>query len=228
MTHVTIFAGPYRSGRDQAEMVAPRALVVQLRKGANGAGMPAPVHWFSKLDLDFGVSDPAEVAAGIEDVLKSLEAAAHSPVVIDLWRLVARAYRDAKKNDDAYRCQSMAAECLVAEAESAASAMVASHHLSAAIAELHGIPGKKDRRTELRHRLIDTQARVSEEMSMFSQEMDLREIADQVEQGIIKLSLVDKLLFFADLVQSPEPGTRRDYIRRSDTDAAGSNNIVAF
>ena len=47
------------------------------------------------------------------------------------------------------------------------SAMLASSMLSEAIAELHGIPGKKDRRRELRTGLIDIQAGISEEMSSF-------------------------------------------------------------
>lgn len=77
--------------------------------------------------------------------------------------------------------------------------MLASHSLSAAIAELHGIPGKKERRTELRHRLIDIQTHITEEMSVFTQEMDLREIAQQVEKSIKDAGLFDKLLVFAGL-----------------------------
>jgi hypothetical protein len=83
--------------------------------------------------------------------------------------------------------------------------MLASHHLSEAIAELHGISGKKDRRTKLRHRLIDIQARIPDEMSSFSHEMDLRELAERVEKNIEGLSLLDKLLAFAALARSPQP-----------------------
>jgi hypothetical protein len=185
----------------------PRELVVQLRKRANGAGTLVPVQWFSGLDLDFRISDPVDIGAGIEDVLKSLPEAVNSHVVIDLWRLAARAFRQGKRDDDAHRCQSMVAECQAAEAENAfakqRSALLASHHLSAAIAELHGVPGKKDRRTELRHRLIDVQAHISEEMSVFSQEMELQEVAGQVQKNIKKCGLVDKLLYFASLAHSP-------------------------
>lgn len=120
----------------------------------------------------------------------------------DLWRLAACGYH---LDDDAYRCKAAAAECLVAEAENTHSALVASHHLSAAIAELHGIPGKKERRTELRHRLIDVQAGISEEMSVFSQEVDLREIVENVEKEIKKHGLLDKLVAFATLAHSPDP-----------------------
>jgi hypothetical protein len=92
-------------------------------------------------------------------------------------------YHLAKKDEDKYRCQSEAAERFVAEAEADLagpnSAMLASHKLSSAIAQLHGIPGKKDRRKELQHRLIEVQARISEEMSTFSHKLDLREIAEK-------------------------------------------------
>jgi hypothetical protein len=195
-------------GWDKPETIRARVLVNDLRKRANSRGAPIPVHWFSELDLDFAVSDPGEVAAGIDDVLKSLiESGSHE--TIDLWRLAARAYHLAKKDDDAHRCQSEAAERLVAEAEAALSkqnsAMLASHSLSAAIAELHGIPGKKDRRTELRHHLIDVQARIPEELSIFSQEMDLRGIAQTVEKSFHDGGFLEKMLRFAALANSPDP-----------------------
>jgi hypothetical protein len=192
-------------GWDRAETMAARLLVAQLRKRANGVGMLVPVQWFSRLDLDFGVSDPAEVAAGIDDVLKTLQRHENMHALVNLWRLAARAYHLSKQDHDAYRCKAAAAECLVAEAENAGSALVASHHLSAAIAELHGIPGKKDRRTELRHRLIDIQASISEELSVFSQEVDLREIIENIEKEIKKHGVLNKLLLFATLARSPEP-----------------------
>ena len=141
----------------------------------------------------------------LDDVLNTLQGHENTHALLALWRLAARAYHLAKKDNDAYRCKAAAAECLVAEAENAQSALVGSHHLSAAIAELHGIPGKKDRRTELRHRLIDIQAGISEELSIFSQEVDLRAIVENVEKEIKKHGLLDKLLLFATVARSPDP-----------------------
>lgn len=88
--------------------------------------------------------------------------------------------------------------------------MLASHWLSAAIRQLHGLPDKKDRRTELRHRLVDVQAHIPDEMSVFSKELDLKEIAERVQDAINKATLLDKLLVFADLVRSPQPEALRD------------------
>ena len=198
-------------GWDKPETIRARNMVTDLRQRANAYGAPIPIRWFSELDLDSGVSDPAIVAGGIDEVLKAIPECTASHTVVDLWRLAARAYRAAKREDDAHRCQFEAAERLVAEAESALSkqnsAMLASRSLSAAIAELHGIPGKKERRTELRHRLIDVQARIPEELSVFTQEMDLREIARHVEKSINDVGFFDKMLVFASLCKSPDPDT---------------------
>jgi hypothetical protein len=42
-------------------------------------------------------------------------------------------------------------------------------------------------------------------MSLFSKEIDLREIAERIEKGIEKLGLIDQLLVLTDLVRSPSP-----------------------
>ncbi len=196
-------------GWDNVETIAATRLSFRFRKRATKMRALAPVLWFSELDLDFRVSDPAEVAAAIDDVLAVPSADANSHVVVELWKLAARAYHVAKKDDDKWRCQSEAAERLVSDAEADLvgpnSAMLVAHKLSAAIAQLHGIPGKKDRRRELKHRLVDIQARIPEEMSAFSQELDLREIAEKTEKYVGQMGLADKLFVFASLTHSPEP-----------------------
>lgn len=196
-------------GRDRAEALAARKVVTVLRKRATETLALVPVLWFSELDLDFSVSDPAEVGADIDQLLTALPNDAASHIVVELWRLAARAYHIAKRDNDKYRCQCEAAERLVSDAETVQakqnSALLASHTLSAAIAQLHGVPGKKDRRTELRHRLIDIQARIPEEMSPFSHELDLGDIAEKVDKAMGRLSLTDKLFAFAGLSYSPAP-----------------------
>ncbi len=83
--------------------------------------------------------------------------------------------------------------------------MLAAHELSNAVTELHGVPGKKDRRTELRHRLVDVQARITEEMSSFSHPIDLRDIAAQAEESTEGLGLLDTLCMLAEFARSPDP-----------------------
>jgi hypothetical protein len=155
---------------DNAETIAAREAVILLRKRASESRALVPVLWFAELDLEFGLSDPAEVAAAIDGILAVPSADANSHVVVGLWKLAAHAYHLARKDEEKYRCQSAATERFVSDAEADLvgpnSAMLAAHKLSAAIA--HGIPGKKDRRRELKHRLVDIQARIPEEMSAFS------------------------------------------------------------
>lgn len=194
------------TGWDKPETAAARELVKELTGQAIAKETLVPIDWFCELDLDFGVSDPAEIGANLDRVLAAIPAGSGSHNVVDLWRLGARAYHLAKMEDDKNRCLGEAAEVLVAEAEGKqGSAMLASHFLSSAIAQLHGIPGKRDRRTALRHKLIDIQARVPEEMTVFSQEIDLRKIVEEVRAAASKGSLLDKLFMFAALASSPDP-----------------------
>jgi hypothetical protein len=196
-------------GWEKQESVQAQEAVVDFRKRANAERALPPVQWFGKLDLDSGISKPGEVAADLDDVLKVVSTDAELDGLVDLWRLAARAYHLAKDDDNKYRCQSEAAECLARQAEEALtnqnSAMLAAHVLSAAIAEMHGIPGKKDRRIQLRHRLIDIQAQVPDEMSALSQEMDLREIAEKAENAVRQKGLLGKLFALAALTRSPDP-----------------------
>jgi hypothetical protein len=193
-------------GWENDEVVAARTLVQNVRTRAVKDGNPVPIHWFFEMDLDFGISEPREVATEIEAFLQDEVAERGSHMIVELWRLAARAYHYAKDDESKYRCRAAAAEALVTEAEKHGSAMLASHWLSAAISEYHGIPGKRERRTELRHKLIDVQSGISEEMSSFSHPMDLREIVEQVEKRLEgERELVDLLLIFADLERSPSP-----------------------
>ena len=194
------------AGWDNDEVVLARKLVPNVRVRAIEDGNPVPVHWFFELDLDFGISEPGEIAAEIETFLQNGVAESRSHIIVELWRLAAHAYHYAKNDEGKYRCRTAAAEALVAEADQHSSAMLASHWLSAAIAEYHGIPGKRDRRTELRHKLIDVQSGIAEEMSPFAHPMDLHAIVEQVEKQLEgQRELVDLLLIFANSERSPSP-----------------------
>ena len=193
-------------GWNKPESVSARELVKRVGEKAIAARALVPIHWFCDLDLDFVISDPAEIGEAIETVLLQRPLDLSSNVVVDLWNLAARAFHFAKRENDKNRCLGEAAEVLVGESlMNHGSAMLAAHLLSSAIAQLHGLPGKKDRRTELRHQLIDLQALVPEEMSVFSQELDLREIFEKVQTVVGRLDLCDMLFIFADLERSPDP-----------------------
>lgn len=146
-----------------------------------------------------------DIAAEIEEVLTSLPEKVDYHIAVELWRLASRAYQAGKKDEDKQRCQLAAAEMMVVEAEKIASPMLASHLLAAAIAELHGIASARQRRLELRHRLVEVQANVSEEMGAFSQRMDLSEYVKAIQEELRPLSVYDSLFVFASVVQSPDP-----------------------
>jgi hypothetical protein len=196
-------------GWDKAEVVRAREAVVRLRGQAVAVRAAAPLIWLAELDLDFGISSPVVVAAGIEEVLGAGAVEFHA--WISLWRLAARAYHVAKRQADKHRCQAAAAEAMAAEAERLlavgghAATMLASHEVSHAIAELHGVPAMRARRTELRHRLIDIQARIPEEMSVYAHEWDAKPLAEEIEARLGEAPLLDLLFIFAAIGKSPDP-----------------------
>jgi hypothetical protein len=191
-------------GWDKPQFDSLRQLLIKIRTGAVNLRAPVPVHWFCSLDLQMRVSEPVDLAADLEMVLANLPAGTDHHIIIDLWRLAARAYQIAKRNDDMHRCQTMAAEAMVAMADGNTSAMLAAQFIGNAIAALHGVPGAKARRLALRHRLIDVQAGISDEMTTFSQEIDLSELVERTRDAVTPLSLIDSLFVFAALSDSPQ------------------------
>jgi hypothetical protein len=196
-------------GWDKPETLRARDAVVRLREQAVTLKVAVPLIWFAELDLDFSLSAPLLVAAGIEEMLAAAEADIH--IRTSLWRLAARAYHVAKQDAETHRCVAEAAEAMVAEADRLEAgqghhaAMLASHELGNAIHELHGVPGKRERRTELRHRLIDVQARIPEEMSVYTHEWDVTSIAKKAEEAVAGATLLDTLFVFAGFAASPDP-----------------------
>ena len=198
-------------GRDKPETIAARETLRRLRKRSLTDGSQVEVQRFAALDLDFGVSNPAEVAADIEMVLTRGDAEGDRHSVVELWRLAARGCAYAKSDSERDRCLVEASNVLVAHADAVGgSAMLASHFLAQAIAQLGRIPGQRDRRKELRHRLVDVQANVIEEMGSFGHEMDLTEIAEHAQARLGDHALFDQLLIFAFLSNIPKPGDLRE------------------
>lgn len=192
-------------GWSKPEADAARAQLVAVRTRAVAARAAVPVLWYCELDLQMQVTDPLEIAAEIEDVLANLPEKVDHHILVDLWRLASRAYQTGKKEDDKQRCQVAAAEVMVAEAERIGSPMLKAHLLGNAIAELHGIASSRQRRTELRHRLVEVQANVGEEMGSFSQEVDLTDLVTSIQNKFKSLTVYDSLFVFAVLGQSPDP-----------------------
>jgi hypothetical protein len=163
-------------GLDQTDGSSPREMVADLRVRSFQNRLPVPALWFGHLDLDFRVTDPSGVGKGVESLIAGLGPGIDGHTIVNLWRLASRAFHLAKSDDDQHRSQSEAAEQLVRMAGQQPMALLNASMLAEAIAELHGVPGKKDRRRELRHRLVDVQAGIADEMSPFTIPIDLDEI----------------------------------------------------
>ncbi|MDP3409267.1 hypothetical protein [Bosea sp. (in: a-proteobacteria)] len=182
-----------------------QALAVRLREQAFAANDPAALRRFANIDLDFCLSDPAAVAEDVEGLIGAVAPSLDLDTEIELWRVAARAYQMAKRDDDRHRTRALAAETLVKLAEARGSAFVASKFLADAISELHGVPGKKERRKELQHRLVDVQAAIMDEMSSFSHRTDIRDLVEATVSTFEELGLVDMLFTLMGLASSPPP-----------------------
>ncbi len=193
------------TGMDKKGLWGAQKLVIDLRKRSIAKHQPRPAQMFGRLDLHFGISDAAQVGKEIEALIAALPAETDGDSLVELWRLAAAAYHVAKLDDDKRRCHSTAAELLVKTSRRQPSAMLAAHTLTEAIRELHGVPGSKDRRKELRHLLVDVQAGISDEMSPFAIPMNLEDLVKHVEAQMRRPTLLDKLFVFAALSQSPDP-----------------------
>ena len=200
-------------GGDEPSVMAARQLAADLLMRTLAGDAPVRLYGFADLDLDFEISPPAEVASGIEGYLDVRDGRLDPHTAVSLWHLAARGYHLSGRPDDQHRCQIAAADCFVAEADAMLArggrAMIAASSLSRAIAELHGVPGAKEKRKQLRHRLVDVQPGILDEMSSFTHPLDLSEPADKVRQILDDLSLTDMLMVLADLERSPDPGTAR-------------------
>lgn len=199
-------------GWDKTEVLRARAATIRLRDRAMASRSGVAMLGFAELDLDLGVSDPAAVAAGIESMLATSETD-DVHLICSLWRLAARGYHLTKRDSDKYRCQTAAAESMVVESERLfagkgarqVSATLASHMMVSAIAQLNGVRTAKDRRVALRHRLVDMQAHISDEMPIYSQQLDVSDLAVGVQAAMGNGALVDQLFRFALISISPDP-----------------------
>ena len=192
-------------GSEKPVVVAAKAAAARLRLQSMATKAHAALRWFCELDLDYAITDPSEIGDALSVMLAAPGDHANAHAVVELWQLAARAYRHAKNDENMHRCLSEAAERLVAHAMAQEeSALLKAHFLSNSIAALHGIPGKKGRRTALRHQLIDVQAKVAEELTTFSESIDLQKQASEVQRVLCDADFFDMLFLVADLGRSPE------------------------
>lgn len=188
-----------RIGWDREESKRCRDQMIRLRERALQSPHAGLALRYSRLDLEAGCSDPVVIAQGVEAYLDRLPTGTQAPK-LELWRLAGRAYRAAGDDEATKRCQLNAAEDLLAQtdhAETQGGMMLAAHWLGMAIAELHGLPEIRERRKQLRQRLLDIQSHLPDEMGHFEFPLDLQPIVEKVESHFDSLGLLDALFSLA-------------------------------
>lgn len=197
------------TGWDEDYSEKAKKWVVDFKKRSIDQSNLIHAGWFSELDLDYGLTDPKEIGNDLEGLLLNIGDSQSVHVVVKMWKLAAQAFHAAKDEQSKTRCRVAAAETLAEYSENIAknngSAMLASHWLAEAIAEYHGLPDFRIRRTELKHKLVDVQSNIIDEMSSYSHPMDIREIVLQTKEHFKDLALLEALLTFADMERSPMP-----------------------
>lgn len=182
-----------------------RGLAVELRESALSAKNVWASIRFSDLDLDFRISATDAVAREIERLTEIGEVAADPHQFVELLRVATRGYHLAKMQEEATRCQVNASERLEAHSKSySGSAMMEAHFLLNAIAQLSGVPNQRDRRAKLKHKLIDVQSRISEELAVQTFELDISDLVEETKDRMASLGLLDMLLCFAALSSIPK------------------------
>lgn len=164
---------------------------------------------FGELALCYAQVPPTDIAKSTEKFISDHITNTDDDKIADLWQLAARAYRSAKEQNEFYRCKTEVAECYVRFAEKFAAgdrgASVAAHWMSRGIDAYHGVPNIKERRTALRHRLVDIQSRISDELIPISETTDIRDIIKHSETQFENLCLSTALLRFTLLSRPPDP-----------------------
>lgn len=188
-------------GRDKEKSVNARELTARLRARAYREERVPEFCLMSELDFDFRISEPKNVATEAES-LAQRQLAFHDQH--RLWHLAARGYSLDKAEEEKNRCLTHAAEALVKVAEAGkGSAIYESHWLETAIAELGNVPGSRERRRELKHRLIDVQSNIFDEMKPFSQEADISEMVTAAQSAVSGKPFIVALANFARMMSSP-------------------------
>ena len=192
--------------KQKPDISALHAICKSLFKEALVRGEAHAVLAYGKLCLQYDVFNPGELARAIEKFVSGKYDTSDSHLRVEAWRLAASCHHHARDETERYRCQSEAAEELARHAlEGASSAMVSASFLMDAVRQLQGIPGKRERRAQLKEKLLQVQSSVGEEMSTFSHEIDLREVIEDTNGKFSDHSLFDQLMAFAVLDLSPDP-----------------------
>jgi hypothetical protein len=191
-------------GWDEEKSVALRQLVSSLRVDAVARNLAGSFRRLATLDLDYRISAATTIADEAELLA---DASSDQHVRYDLLHIAARAHRAGKDQPAAERLLLQAAECLVAISQAdPGSGMFEAHWLERAISEMQNVPGTKDRRRELKHRLVDAQSRIIDEMNHFSHSEDISAEVAAAKEAVAGKPLILALRALSRLSHAPNAG----------------------
>jgi hypothetical protein len=163
----------------------------------------------AELDLDFDISDPAIIAREAEDLFRGLGSVGDGHRELALLELCRKAFRQANDTSNEARLVVLAAECCVARADMLKMPMLESHWLARAIAIYGRGRATKERRNELRKRLIDVQERTLDDLTPIGQTIEIGDIVEKVQEKISGKSLATALRVLVLASWSPPPADLR-------------------
>lgn len=188
-------------GWDKEKAKALRSLVSELRAEAAQEKNARSFPRLATLDLDYRITEASTIAAEAEEIS---DATSDLHVKHDLLHVAGRAYRVGKDQVGAERNLLRAAECLVGISENhSGSGMFEAHWLERAISEMHHVSGTKEQRRALKHKLVDAQARIIDEMTSFSHTDDISEVVEASRAAAAGKSLPEALRAFSSLSRAP-------------------------
>lgn len=201
-----------RSFGTKAPDLAPLAMRLETaRQHALHAGEVSRHRELAELSLDYGLQKTEILAADIEASIAELEIGTHGHLIADTLKIAAGTYYRANKASLAHAVQKRISDVYFIMSDQVThSAIMASSLVAKAISALAGVRDAKDRRRELRHRLIDVQAGIGDEMGTISQPLDIESARTEVAKQVDNLGFYDALFFFAVMQQSPDPNQARD------------------
>jgi hypothetical protein len=198
-------------GWEKPPVVRVRELVARFRQAASEGDAIGGFLQLADLDLDYQIADPAGIATEAE----AFAGKADFETKNNALQCAARAHRRTGSQTEANRCLLAAGEALVSGADSQTiSPMLEAHWLEKAIAQIRRLPKTKDRVRELKHRLVEVQSRIPDEMSLFTHTEDISDVVDNVRAKFRGQSRATALRLFALLARSPSPTALQEEARR--------------
>lgn len=222
-------------GRPGVEHERLREIIADLLRRAEVSDDGFALRLFSELALDERAVPPEDIAGIVEAFIKRTApkpAPGPDDYPAQMWLLAARARRQSKDESAAHEAAKQAAECYAAQAETFAGrphgAMLAAHWMEVAIATLHGLPEVRERRQELRHRLVDMQGAIRDDLVPISHSTDVSELVEKVREQFLGLPLGEALRRLTVVPgNSPDPETLAEEARRSSAEHPLSSLFAA-